>query len=825
MKQLGLRLNEKKCLYISKEPIQQDIIINQRPIERTSGDSPFKLLGVLFTISLNWDKQFQELKKRTLFLAYRIKNKCYSTKHKILLANTIIVPAINYSLNVVYLTKEQCKELDNTIANIVRKSANLVSNHTPVKLWDQPELGGAGLLSITHLNEITLATGLINQGLNHPNEFPRTCLLQTSSDLQISLTDGLAQKSLSPLINNLKRSLQIIDVKLQETNNANNPYQLNPLTYHNRELLWDKQEYCDFLPIWTDGSFNNKSNITTSACVIGKRMCKNKAWLSKRQGNSFYGELDAAEHAIHNIHSTEKTIIFIDCQSVIDLCNNPSPPTAHKDKISDPAISHKYRIAKTLNDINRRDLPKPEIIKVYSHIDEKLKNPETKESTKTHIKQSQAYLEERFGKETAELIINGNKAVDKLAGDLAAEPHPQPTSEPQAGMLPYYITEKGFIKEGNIRKTFKEAHQKIIHQERLKYSKTAHKNFDQFDLTASNNHLKSKHTSDSYFNHTLKLRNLGYYLPSRCSPNQGNSSKSKSDTNINNIKAQVLYPTPLCELCNRKEYCDLFHLHTCPSLAKEQASIKDKINKAIKRVTPNPISPFPQAARAFELQPPTNTITTNKCICELPEFGKYVKCTKCKNEFHPECLGVKISGKELEKNQDKIECRTCNPKNPLLFDLDQDWCRKKVHNSGKKKPKYPEETLITHALKLTTIKNRAKFRMHQENQGETYKAFLAREKLDSQPRVPILKRACLGYLPKTLVEFLYQQAKATKTPKQTVKNILTAINRALIEGSHTLYKAFLKKHRGIRKAEGVDLRKVSHKKRTPAKYTANIPGT
>src|SRR5207249_4483679 len=100
----------------------------------------------------------------------------------------------------------------------------------------------------------------------------------------------------------------------------------------------------------------------------------------------------------------------------------------------------------------------------------------------------------------------------------------------------------------------------MIHRTRLSYTKKEHDNFEYFNLPMSNAQLSTKQAEgDKSFNHTLKIRNLGLYLPARVSPSKNKNNLYNAITpNIKELSAQITYPTQFCELCPKKTACDFF---------------------------------------------------------------------------------------------------------------------------------------------------------------------------------------------------------------------------------------------------------------------------
>lgn len=659
MEEMGLRINEKKSSLIVKQRNHTNttyptIKINNHIIETLTNDKAFRFLGVHFNTDLNWDKQFELLKKKLIQQTYQLKNQSFTTKQKVSICNLLFTPSIAYRLNVVNLNEGQCKSLDQLLCNVIIESANLHHNHAKAKIWDANNTGGAGLVSLTHLNDIVFTSNVINYGLNAANKFPRVCLEQLALDQGIDLSNITKTKTsqMNPsILTRLIKSLQSTNLQLLKPNNKIEPFPFSPKKYVREDYIWDKLLNKKVLPIFTDGSHNPITNRTTSAMVVGRNMKLTYAWDSTTQGSSYFGELSACERALNNIDNETQTIIFIDCQSVIDINAIENNQRKYSDVYKDPARSYRNRIQSIKELAHCKGIPMPIFIKVYSHIQDKLNDPKSKPSLIKNINANIEYLAKRFGITTLNTIITGNDKADSLASSLASTKRTWGLPIIPTGTPDYNIIQNNRLLEGSVSGILKNLYKEGIHKKRLTYTKREHYNFKEFDIQLSNTHLTDNNPdSNNTFNHTLKIRNQALFLPARCSPNRPSANKEieGSTANLKKLAYQVNMPTAICELCDTGELCDYFHLFTCPGLESTSQEITNTVLSTIHKATGNPtIQPYFWCTKVKNrLQPasqPSSSPSVNYCKCNLPKHGNYIKCSDCKNNFHPHCLGISIS--------------------------------------------------------------------------------------------------------------------------------------------------------------------------------------
>jgi hypothetical protein len=311
-------------------------------------------------------------------------------------------------------------------------------------------------------------------------------------------------------------------------------------------------------------------------------------------------------------------------------------------------------------------------------------------------------------------------------------------------------------------------------------------------------------SDDKLINHTLKLRNLAYYLPYNTSPNKPSpQGKTPREEEFGKTKAEIMYPTSLCEICKENVICDFFHLHSCLALYQEQKKLKETLNKTLEPITGFPDHNYywnSRTERVFRTHTPTlQPKPSQKCICNSPEFGTYHLCSKCGQSFHLTCIGF---SRPPNPNTPFV-CHSCNPQNPALFQKERDWTKKRNCRRTPKPPKIHPEIILTQGLELSTPRNRAVYLHAQENLPSVENLASASKQLNNIPAVSMLKRACLGYIPKSLVKECFEKGKQRNIPRAKIKEALKTSNLLMIEGSHELYKTFIKLNRERRREEAL----------------------
>jgi hypothetical protein len=176
-----------------------------------------------------------------------------------------------------------------------------------------------------------------------------------------------------------------------------------------------------------------------------------------------------------------------------------------------------------------------------------------------------------------------------MAAKAGARERYKPNTELYKGFPRYTILKKNRPKQGSTGKYLKEEWQGKIEKERKEMSKGTKANWSQFDLKRSNKHMKEDGEED-WFGKTLRLRNLGLYLPDRVSTaTKAGSKKERKTYSLNN---EIFYPTILCEQCEEEEGCDLFHLHTCTGMKELNQNHEGEFKRICEEITGIELEPY-----------------------------------------------------------------------------------------------------------------------------------------------------------------------------------------------------------------------------------------
>jgi hypothetical protein len=214
------------------------------------------------------------------------------------------------------------------------------------------------------------------------------------------------------------------------------------------------------------------------------------------------------------------------------------------------------------------------------------------------------------------------------------------------------VTKKGRPVEGSVNSLLKAVWQANNRSKRISLSKGHRNNWKEFDMARSNRHMWEEGEED-WFGKTLRLRNMGLYLPSKtCTVTRAEGKKEKKSYSLNN---EIFYPTILCELCDNEEVCDLFHLHVCPALKEVNKGRDEAFSDICKEMTGVDMHPYFWSEKT-ELEARGQKITTKRyvpklCICNTGKHGEYACCHDCFGVFHPTCLGISATVEELNKGE------------------------------------------------------------------------------------------------------------------------------------------------------------------------------
>jgi hypothetical protein len=67
--------------------------------------------------------------------------------------------------------------MNNILTNEAKKAIRCPKNYMNERFWKENEDGGMGLLNMEVVNDKTLLSTFMNQGINHEAEFPKKCIV------------------------------------------------------------------------------------------------------------------------------------------------------------------------------------------------------------------------------------------------------------------------------------------------------------------------------------------------------------------------------------------------------------------------------------------------------------------------------------------------------------------------------------------------------------------------------------------------------------------------------------------------------------------------
>jgi hypothetical protein len=109
---------------------------------------PFKLLGVWFTLDLNWKKQVQETLQAIRKKTHSLTKSQASTAQKLLVLKTCIRPAITYAFPVMPYTMEEIGLLDSILSKAAKKAYGLQIGTSNAFTREDINQGGLGIPSL-----------------------------------------------------------------------------------------------------------------------------------------------------------------------------------------------------------------------------------------------------------------------------------------------------------------------------------------------------------------------------------------------------------------------------------------------------------------------------------------------------------------------------------------------------------------------------------------------------------------------------------------------------------------------------------------------------
>jgi hypothetical protein len=173
----GIELNPSKCIYTYKtKQIVRPIKINNCNIKAVNWNEAQRLLGLKSELSQNYETQIKECKQTLQQDINYITNKNIYIKERIKVINILFIPKILYKMNVVKFDQKNLNLMNNILKKEAKKAIRCPNNYMNERFWKEKEDGGMGLLNLETVNDKTMLSTFINQGMNHTAVFPKACI-------------------------------------------------------------------------------------------------------------------------------------------------------------------------------------------------------------------------------------------------------------------------------------------------------------------------------------------------------------------------------------------------------------------------------------------------------------------------------------------------------------------------------------------------------------------------------------------------------------------------------------------------------------------------
>ena len=420
----NMELNSNKSIYTSNVHSSLPILVGDKVIVFTLPNTHFKYLGVWFSATLDWSKSLSIIVNVAKARLAILTPKRIPVEAKAMVINTVILKAVEYTLNFAHLTNSQIKDLNKAISNCIKHSVPMNANTASDFVWRPTEEGGCGITEIsTLMNTATLRTAfnmvLSDQSTlaykstlarisNHPrfgkqedfifshSENRPLPSIQEPSTYINRLVNSALSVGLNIYSNHLMSSTRTIS-KMQD------PYLLNPLDFH-EECFTILQN--GTLAVWTDGSHRKvKGKPKTAWGVAFSPNSSHNTWRrTNLSHNNLLAEMEAIEFALSKAPTSHNITLFTDSLSAIKIIQN------NNTRSSKPEFDFKLRINHLIKE-RESEGSTTNLVHIFSHIQKKLSSRDT--DLITRVREQMHNLDFSFGNSVP--IYEGNETADKLA--------------------------------------------------------------------------------------------------------------------------------------------------------------------------------------------------------------------------------------------------------------------------------------------------------------------------------------------------------------------------------------------------------------------------
>jgi exonuclease III len=169
--QLRLNLGKNKTAYMTNSQTLEKLHYDQgngrtTEIPKLAPEEPYRYLGVLLTAIASWKPQESALSTSIGLHLHNILNRAITPLQKVLIANRVLIPAIEFRLQVAEIDKSILSAWNKRIAKAILRTCGW-EHYDGFEIAFHPQvLGGLGLLNLHDVNAQAKTQSLISMGLN-----------------------------------------------------------------------------------------------------------------------------------------------------------------------------------------------------------------------------------------------------------------------------------------------------------------------------------------------------------------------------------------------------------------------------------------------------------------------------------------------------------------------------------------------------------------------------------------------------------------------------------------------------------------------------------
>ena len=186
--------------------LQDKIYVQGKPVQFIQPDQPFKYLGVLLTLTLDWRHQFQAVQTAVRKKCGDLKNRGLPAALQMRIIRTVIKPMITYSFSTAPYTPAQLKVLDAQLARAAKAAYKQRTSMSTALALEDTDKFGLGLTSLL----VDYAHACVRNLVDAANDAsPYGIISRSLLSFQAARTGGLNETQLHGVANAFMRVRQL----------------------------------------------------------------------------------------------------------------------------------------------------------------------------------------------------------------------------------------------------------------------------------------------------------------------------------------------------------------------------------------------------------------------------------------------------------------------------------------------------------------------------------------------------------------------------------------------------------------------------------------